>query len=238
MEQKPDDVSAATGLGQTLRRENKLDEADGVLSAALKAHPGDPQVLASLSVVKVSEGKPADAVALMEPLVPPGSAARNPALARELARLYLTTDQKPKAEALYGELVTVEPNNPALLDDYADVLVREAKFAPAEAMLQRAVANRAAWPRATDWAEAAGHLAFAASRNHDPQVTLQALAARATVLPNSPASLFLEATAKDSLHQSKEAIQAYRAFLAVADGKFPDEEFEARHRLVALEHAR
>jgi hypothetical protein len=88
------------------------------------------------------------------------------------------------------------------------------------------------------WAEAAAHLAFAASKNNDPQTVLRALAQRATVLANSPSSLFLEATAHDTMRQVKEAEQAYRAFLAVADGKFPDQEFQARHRLVALEHTR
>jgi hypothetical protein len=48
--------------------------------------------------------------------------------------------------------------------------------------------------------------------------------------------LFLEATAHDTLHQTKEARESYKAFLAVAGGKFPDQEFEARHRLVTLEH--
>ena len=86
------------------------------------------------------------------------------------------------------------------------------------------------------WGEAAGHLAFAASRNHQPQVALQALAQRATVLPNSSASLFLAATAYDALRQRKQAEQSYRAFLAMANGKLPNEEFEARHRLIALEH--
>ena len=86
--------------------------------------------------------------------------------------------------------------------------------------------------------EAAGHLAFAASRNHDPHMALQALAERATVLPNSPSSLFLEATAHDTLHQFKDAERAYRAFLALAGGKYPDQEFQARHRLIALEHER
>jgi hypothetical protein len=97
---------------------------------------------------------------------------------------------------------------------------------------------RSAFPSETAWADAAGHLAFAASRNHDPQLTLQALAARATVLPNSAASLFLEATAHDTLHQVKEAEKAYRTFLASAGGKYPDQEFQARHRLIALEHQR
>ena len=235
---EPDDATAATGLARALRRENRLADADAVLSAALAKHPNDAQVLSALAAVKGGENKTAEAIALLEPLMPPGSATKNPALAQELARLYSMTDQKPKAEAIYAELVAKEPADPALLDDYGDVLVREAKFAQAEAVLQRAVAKREAWSNPRDWAEAAGHLAFAASRNHDPRGTLQAIAARVTVLPNSPSTLFLEAAAHDSLHQTREAIQAYRAFLAMADGKFPDEEFETRHRLVALEHTK
>jgi tetratricopeptide (TPR) repeat protein len=118
------------------------------------------------------------------------------------------------------------------------VQVKLGQYAAAEATLGRAVTLRASFTSKEAWGEAAGHLAFAASKNNDPQGALQALAQRATVLPNSGASLFLEATAYDSLHQSKEAAKAYKAFLAIADGKFPDQEFQARHRLVALEHLR
>jgi len=83
---------------------------------------------------------------------------------------------------------------------------------------------------------AASHLAFAASANNDPLVTLQALALRATVLANSPSSLFLSATAHDKLHHTKQATDLYKQFLSVANGQFPDEEWEARHRLITLEH--
>ena len=85
---------------------------------------------------------------------------------------------------------------------------------------------------------AASHLAFAASNNNDPQMVLHALTLRATVLPQSPSSLFLAATAHDKLHEIKQAADLYNQFLAAANGKFPDEEFEARHRLVALAHMR
>jgi len=30
-------------------------------------------------------------------------------------------------------------------------------------------------------------------------------------------------------------VENYKAFLAIADGKFPNEEWEARHRLIAIE---
>jgi Flp pilus assembly protein TadD len=134
--------------------------------------------------------------------------------------------------------VTQNPRDPTLLDDLASTLVEQQNFAEAQTLLTKAVAMRSGFPSDSVWGEAAGHLAFAASRNHDPQLTLQALTERATVLPNSPAALFLEATAHDALHQYKDAERAYRAFLALAGDKYPDQEFQARHRLIALEHER
>jgi hypothetical protein len=65
---------------------------------------------------------------------------------------------------------------------------------------------------------------------------LQAIEIRDKVLPQSPSSLFLSATAHDKLHQVKQAKDLYKQFLSVANGKFPDEEWEARHRLITLEN--
>jgi Flp pilus assembly protein TadD len=126
--------------------------------------------------------------------------------------------------------------DPALLDDLGSAQVMQQHYADAETTLTRAVAMRALFHDDQAWAETATHLAFAASKNGDPKTCLEALASRATVLPDSPSSLFLQATAHDTLHQYKEAARAYRAFLALANGKFPDQEFEARHRLVALQN--
>ena len=57
-------------------------------------------------------------------------------------------------------------------------------------------------------------------------------------LANSPSSLFLAATAHDKLHHTKQATDLYKQFLSVANGQFPDEEWEARHRLITLEHTK
>jgi hypothetical protein len=67
---------------------------------------------------------------------------------------------------------------------------------------------------------------------------LRALDLRATVLAPTPATLFLAATANDKLHQVKQASDLYKQFLAAAKGQFPDEEWEAKHRLIALEHTK
>ena len=213
--------NATAGLAHVLQQQNKLAEAAQVLTVALKSHPNDPRLLAQLANVDAGEGKPELAIPLLEQ-----ARADDPALAsddgmtRLLARLKSMSGDNAGAAQLYTALTVANPADPALLD----------------ALGSKAVAMRAAFHDDAAWGDAAGHLAFAASKNNDPQMTLQALAARATVLPNSPVTLFLEATAHDTLHQYKDALRAYKAFLAVAGGKFPDQEFQARHRLIALQN--
>ncbi|HEV2576718.1 MAG TPA: tetratricopeptide repeat protein [Acidobacteriaceae bacterium] len=232
----PNDPAATAGLAHSLAAQGKTAEAESVLTSALKTTPADPRLLSQLAAVYGAEGKSDQAIPPIEQLrASDSNAAANPAITRLLAHLYTLTGDNAKAEPLLRSLVQQSPNDPMLLDDLASSLVEQQKFAEAQTLLAKAVAMRSSFPSDADWGEAAGHLAFAASRNHDPQLTLHALAERATVLPNSPASLFLEATAHDTLHQNKDAERAYRAFLALAGGKYPDQEFQARHRLIALE---
>ncbi|HVG26335.1 MAG TPA: tetratricopeptide repeat protein [Acidobacteriaceae bacterium] len=235
----PTDPEATAGLAHTLSAQGKSAEAEATLDAALKSTPTDPRLVAQLAAVYGAEGKPQQAIPLIEALrSSTPAAAADPSMSRLLAHLYLLSGDASQAEALYRDLLAKTPTDPTLLDDLASTLVQEQKFPEAQALLSRAVSMRSAFPSDAAWADAAGHLAFAASRNGAPQVALQALSARATVLPNSPVTLFLEATAHDTLHQFKEAERAYHAFLAAAGGKYPDQEFQARHRLTALEHQR
>lgn len=235
--QDPADTEAIAGLASLLAAEGKLGEADSLLHPALGAHPDNPELTAQMAALDAAEGKSKEAVTLLSALrARDPRAAAEPSLTRLLAHLELVSGDAAAAQPLYESLVAADPGNPQLLDDLGSTLVRQQHFAEAQAVLSKAVSLRPAFHDDAAWGEAAGHLAFAASRNHDPKAALQALALRATVLPNSPASLFLDATAHDSLHQRHEAVVSYRAFLAMANGKLPDEEFAARHRLITLEH--
>ncbi len=235
--QNPNDIAATVELASVLQKQHKLAEADALLTPALAAHPNDPRLVAQTATLDAAEDKTADALTLLKTLRKTDpQTAENSNLTRLYAHLLLVSGDAPGAEPFYRTLAAAQPADPTLLDDLGSTLVREQKFAEAQAVLTQAVAQRDAFHDDAAWGETAGHLAFAAARNHSPEVALQALQARATVLSNSPATLFLEATAHDTLHQRKEAERAYRAFLATANGKFPDEEFEARHRLIALEH--
>ena len=139
---------------------------------------------------------------------------------------------------LYAALSATSPGDPTLLDDQADALIRLRRSADAEPLLKRAVADPKAFPSSEAYGAALSHLAFAATSNNDPATVLQALELRAKVLPQTPSTIFLAATAHDKLHQVKEASDLYKQFLAAAKGQFPDEEWEARHRLTALEHTK
>ena len=62
-----------------------------------------------------------------------------------------------------------------------------------------------------------------------------ALTVRSRYLPENASTLFLWATAYDTLNQKKDAAAYYRRFLDAAAGKFPDQEWQARQRLKLLE---
>jgi tetratricopeptide (TPR) repeat protein len=235
----PRDIEATAGLAHVLQVQGKLTEADALLSGALKEHPNDIRLVAQAATLYAAEGQEAKAIPLLEQLrAADPDASSDPQTTRLLARLLYLNGDNAAAEKLYKSLLTTTPNDPVLLDALGSAQVKQGHDAEAEATLAKAVSLRTEFHDDQAWGEAEAHLAFAASKNHDPKACLQALAARASVLPNSPTSLFLEATAHDSLHENTEAAKAYRAFLVLAGGKFPDQEFEARHRLLALNHTR
>ena len=86
-----------------------------------------------------------------------------------------------------------------------------------------------------DLADAYGNLAVVAAENKDYQLTLKALDYRAKFLPESPATYFLRATTFDNLKAVPQAVEYYQRFLAADAGKLPDQEWQARHRLIALD---
>ena len=230
----PNDPAATSALAHLLLRDGKPAEAEQSLNAALTAHAGDPVLSAQLAEVYDRQGDHPKALALLEPLhaAHPDEAS----LTRLYARLLAETGDYAAAQPLFAHAHERAPADFSLADDDADALIHLKRFAEAEQVLKPVVTSAAGFSSPESFAGAASHLAFAASQNNDPQTVLHALALRATVLPQSPATLFLEAIARDRLRQTKEAKTLYQQFLSTAGGKFPDEEWEARHRLLALEH--
>lgn len=230
----PGDPAATGSLASLLVREGKSNEAETLLTPVQRANPNDPALAAQLAAIYAQHGSLDQARALLEPLH--ATHPQEPSITRLYARILAQTGDYAAAEPLFAALRRQAPSDGSLADDDADALIHLKRFAEAEQLLRPVVVSAKSFSSPDSFAEAASHLAFAASQNNDPETVLHALSLRATVLPQSPATLFLEAIARDRLHQLKEAKTLYQQFLSTAGGKFPDEEWEARHRLLALEH--
>ena len=233
----PQDPQAIAALSHVLLAERRPADAEALLVPALAAHPSDPTLtvlVARADLASEDPAKVAQATPLLEKLHAANPQDAN--ITRLLARVYLDTDHPDQADPFYAALIAAEGANPdpTLLDDRAEALLRMHRPGAAETLLKQATANPAAFPTRAALADAATHLAFAAAEIDDPRTTLQALALRATVLPPSPSTLYMEASANDSLHQISKAIDLYRQFLAAAGTDYPDQAAQARQRLAAL----
>ena len=188
--------------------------------------PRDPALNAQLAAALLAQGKNDQALPVLETLrqLEP----RNDSVDQMLADAYSQAGHPEKAEPIYARMALADPGNEDVLAAQGENLVRERLYPQAQEVLQRAVKLK------PDDGDAWSGLAFAASENKQYQVTLQALSMRAKYLAETPATYFLWATAYDSLHLSKSAQEYYRKFLTASDGKFPDQEWQAKHRLVAL----
>jgi tetratricopeptide (TPR) repeat protein len=222
-------LQATNGLAHQLIVNKQYPEAELLLRKALAKNSGDPTLNAQLAQVLVEQGKRDDAIAVLENLH--AAQPDEQSVTRMLAGLYTDAGQPAKADPLYSQLLRSTANpDPALLAAGGDNLVRQGRYAEAIPLLQRATTLAPA--DGNSWSS----LAFAASEAHQPQLVLDALAMRSKVMSDTPATYFLRATAYDTLHQTRMAVEMYKQFLAVAGGKFPDQEWQARHRLVALAH--
>jgi tetratricopeptide (TPR) repeat protein len=218
---------ASTGLAHLLIAEKRYTDAQPVVEAALRRDPENAALSAQLAAILNGEGKPADALALLEKLHQ--SQPDSPSIAAMLADAAFGAGKLEEADAVYKQLLGKTPDDPDLLDAHGQILVRQKQYKDAIGAFRRAIGLRA------DDVDAWSGIAFADSELHEYQDELTALSMRSKYAPENAASLFLWATAYDNLHQSKAAAEYYHRFLAAAGGKFPDQEWQAKHRLVALE---
>jgi len=226
LKENPESSAAMAGLAHLLMQEKKYSQAEPLVKAALARDPDDPTLNAQYAALLAAEGKPKDAVAALEKLH--SLEPTDQGIARMLADGYVQAGEAQKADAAYAGLLAATPNDPDLESARGQVLIREGKYPEALVLLQKAVKIR------KDDPDAWGGIAFAASKTHQPDLVLEALATRSKLAAETPATYFLWATANDSLHRTEQALEYYQLFLKSASGKFPDEEWQARQRILAL----
>jgi tetratricopeptide (TPR) repeat protein len=223
----PTSSDAATGLANIYMRGRRFPEAEAELRTLIAAHPNQAAARIQLGRVLAAEGKNDDAIAELKA----GSkfAPADISLQRDLADLYVIAKKYDQAEAAYRALLAANPNDAALHQSLGKALLEQRKFADAQKEFLAAVKLK------PDLGTAYGDLAFAASENQDYPLAVKALDVRVKYLPEIPITYFLRASAYDHLKDFKRASVNYRLFLNTASGKYPDQEWQAKHRLIAIE---
>src|SRR5437870_8483435 len=223
----PSPTEALTGLGNLYMRGHRFTEAEDILRKLVALHPSDAGAHMQLGRMLAADGQNDNAIAELQialKLAPDDAGAQH-----DLADLYASAGKYDQAEAQYRALLTAKPDDPELRHGLGQAFLKQRKFAEAQQELLAAVKLK------PDFGAAYGDLAIAANENKNYELAIRALDARAKLLGEIPVGYFMRATAYDHLHDYKQAAQNYHHFLEVANGRYPDQEWQARHRLIAIE---
>jgi Tfp pilus assembly protein PilF len=227
----PGSSDAAIALANLAMRGRRFPEAEQYLRklAAGGAYSGPESAAVEIQLGRVlaAEDKTDEAIAAMAAgikLAPEDEAAR-----RDLAEVYATAGKHDLAELSYRALVAAHPNDAELHRDLGQALLRQKKFPEAQQELLTTVKLK------PDFGEAYGDLAFVAGETQNYALVIRALDVRVKLLPETPITYFLRASACDHLRDFKTAAANYRLFLNTAKGKYPDYEWKAEHRLIAID---
>jgi tetratricopeptide (TPR) repeat protein len=218
---------ALTGLANIYMRGRRFPDAAAALRKLVAMNPEDTSAHIQLGRVLAAEEKNDDAIAELQTAAK--LAPHDLSVQRDLADLYMKAGKNDQAETALRGLLAAHPNDAELHRSLGQSLLRQKKFPDAE---KEFVATLKLKP---DLGEAYGDLAFAASENKEWPLTLKALDARVKFLPENAVTYFLRASAWDHLRDFKKASENYHLFLNNADGKYPDQEWQAKHRLIAIE---
>jgi predicted Zn-dependent protease len=222
----PKSAPANAGLAHVLIARKQFSEAETLLRTALEKSPDDPVLTAQLAAVLAAQDK-AEALPLLQKLHT--ALPSNAAITRMLAEVEAEAGDTAGSDKLYTGLLAARPDDPELLVSHGQNLLHLLKYAEAFAAFDKATRLDAA--NADGWSG----LAFAASKTNQPSVTLHALTMRSRYRSETPSTYFLWATAYDTLHDKGAAATYYHHFLDASAGKFPNQEWQARQRLLLLE---
>ena len=218
---------AVIGLANIYMRGQRFPEAEEYLRKILLEHADSGPVHIQLGRVLAAEGQNDAAVAELQTGIK--LALGDEAAQRELAELYAGSGKNDRAEAGYRALLKSHPDDGELHRRLGETLLPQKKFPEAQQEFLDAVKLK------PDSGEAYGGLAFAAGENKNYPLVIHALDARAKLLQEVAITYFMRASAYDHLRDFKNASANYHLFLNSAKGQYPDQEWQAKHRLIAIE---
>ena len=223
----PSGADALAGLANIYMRAQRYSEAEDVLRKLLAVRPNDAGAHMQLGRVLAIAGHNEEAIGELQTALK--LAPDDADVQRDLAELFVTADKFDAAELQYRSLVNAKPKDAELHARLGQTLMKQHKFPEAQQELLAALQLK------PDFGDAYDNLAIAANENKNYELAIKALEARSKFVPENSGTYFLRATTYDHLRDYKRAAENYHKFLEVAEGRFPDQEWQARHRLIAIE---
>ncbi|HTS63322.1 MAG TPA: tetratricopeptide repeat protein [Candidatus Acidoferrales bacterium] len=252
----PKSAGANLGMAQSLVQEGRLSDAEPFFRQAAQIDANYRAYLLQLAGLYEKANQPAEAVAVYREF-PDNPAAQSrlgellleskkysdalprleeayqqnpsPANRVSLAAAYVFTQQGEKALPLLEQAVAAAPADFDIRMMYARTLRDRRKFAPAAQQFYEAAKLKPG--EIKPWTELGGMLYMGG----DYPQALAAFEQAAKLGDASAGNWFLRAIILDKLRQLKPARAAYEQFLAVSQGKNPDQEFQARQRVRILD---
>ncbi len=226
----PKSAEALAGLVNTYSQAGQLTEAETALRKFVQLDPNNATAHIQLGRLLAAQHKWDDGSAELDKglQLQPGDLVAE----RQLASIYLDQKKYDSAIRHITAALNAAPKDAQLHHWMGQALLAQKRFPEAQTELITALKLK------PDLGEAYGDVAFAASETQNYPLVVEALDARAKYLPEGPMSYFLRATAYDHLHDAKQAAANYHKFLELAQGRYPDEEWKAKHRLIAIEPKR
>jgi tetratricopeptide (TPR) repeat protein len=223
----PKAADPLVGLANVYTKQKKYSEAEAQLRKLLELDPNNPSARTQLGRVLAAEGKQDQAVTALSS----GKSSSNgdPHAALELGTIYVKAGNYTAAEEQLRLAVKGMPNDAEAHFALGSLLMAQKRYPESQQELLTAIRLK------PDMGEVYGNLAIVASENKNYALAIKALDERAKYVPEGPATYFLRATSFDNLKNSPKAIENYKQFLAVDGGKLPDQEWQARHRLMAID---
>ena len=247
---------AQLGMAQALVQQGKLDDAAPYFREAGKLDAQYRDYLLQLAQLYEKANRPAEAMAIYREF-PDNAAAQSrlgemllesrkfadaiPRLEEAyrtnpdnqnrvaLALAYVFTQQLDKAQPLLEQAAAAEPSNFDVRMALARALRDRRQFAPAASQFYAAAKLKPAEPK--PWTEL-GDMLY---QTGDYQQSLAAFDNAQKAGETSPGIWFMRAIILDKLRQLKPARESYQQFLALSNGKNPNQEFQARQRVRILD---
>jgi tetratricopeptide (TPR) repeat protein len=204
-------------LASLYEKEHQVDEA----VAIYRQFPENAAAQERMGTLLLENKKYADAIPGLEQAYKKDP---TPANRVALAAAYQFDRQFDKAAPLFAQAVAVDPENYDVRMMYARVLRDQKKYADAAGQFAEAVRRKPTSREA--WNDLAAMLYLT---ENFPQA-LGALDRARQLGEDTPANDYFHAIIYDKLRDLKPALEYYQKFLAVSQGKNPDEEFKARQR--------